>query len=99
MCACVHCVCVCGCMCVCIRACVQRACMLVCEFTKFTGVTGFWTISCPNVCDPKHCVNCVYSEVCIVVSTIKTCVVMVTVCEKGPVVGSYCITLFARTLM
>ena len=24
----------------------------------------FWTISCPNVCDPKHCVNCVDSEVC-----------------------------------
>ena len=87
-------------MCGCIRACVQRACMLVCEFTKFTRVTGFWTISCPNVCDPKHCVNCVDSEVCIVVSTIKTCVVMVTVCEKGPVlVGSYCITLFVRTLM
>ena len=44
--------------------------------------------------------NCVDSEVCIVVSTIKTCVVMVTVCEKGPVlVGSYCITLFVRTLM
>ena len=47
----------------------------------------FWTISCPNVCDPKHCVNCVDSEVFIVVSTIKTCVVMVTVfiCEKVPV--------------
>ena len=90
------CVCVCGvCMCVCVCVCV-----CVCEFTKFTGLTGFWIISCPNVCDPKHCVNCVDSEVCIVVSTIKTCVVMVTVCEKDPVlVGSYCITLFVTTLM
>ena len=59
-----------------VHACV---CVCVCKFTKFTGVTGFWTISCPNVCDPKHCVNCVDSEVCIVVSTVKTCVVMVTV--------------------
>ena len=27
-----------------------------------------------------HCVNCVDSEVCVVVSAIRTCVVMVTVC-------------------
>ena len=36
-----------------------------------------WNISCPSVCDPIHCVNCVDS---IVVSPIRTCVVMVTVC-------------------
>ena len=35
---CAWCVCVCGCMCVCIRACVQRACMLVCEVIKFIRV-------------------------------------------------------------
>ena len=37
-----HGVCVCVCVwvhvCVCIRACVQRVCMLVCEFTKFIRV-------------------------------------------------------------
>ena len=57
-------VCVCVGACVCVHACMQRACMLVCKFTKFIRVTGFWTISCPNVCGPKHCVNCVDSEVC-----------------------------------
>ena len=58
-------VCVCVCARVCVRMCVHVCmCVCVCEFTKFTGVAGFLTISCPNVCDPKHCVNCVDTEVC-----------------------------------
>ena len=71
--ACVYvCVYVCVCVCVCVR-------VSVCTCVKSVVVPVSQTISCPNVCDPKHCVNCVYSEVCIVVSSVKACVVMVTV--------------------
>ena len=55
---------------VCVCVCLCDVCVYVCMKSPNSL---FWTISCPNVCNPKHCVNCVYSEVCIVVSTIKTC--------------------------
>ena len=43
---------------------------------------------CPSVCDPMHCVNCVDSGVCLVVSPSKTCVVMVTVCVVSRLLAS-----------
>ena len=55
--------CVCVCVCVCACVCVK--------FVKVPVLDHFL-----SQCDPKHCVKCVDSEVCIVA---KSCVVMVTV--------------------
>ena len=54
-------------------------------------------ISCPSACDPMHYVKCVDSEVCLVVSSSKTCVVMVILfvfCVRRLLffLASYCTT-------
>ena len=65
----------------------------------------FWTISCPNVCDPKHCVNCVYSEVCmwLVQSRHVLSWLLFLFCVRRFLflLASYCTTLadYVKTLM
>ena len=52
-------------MCVCVCVVCVHVCVCVCEVTKLIEVIVFGTFP---VCDHMHCVNCVDSEICVVVS-------------------------------
>ena len=71
-------------VCVCVGGVGGEEC--TCEVTKLIEVVFYGL--CPSVCDPMHCVNCVDSEVCLVVSPSKICVVMVTVCVVSRLLAS-----------